>query len=291
MSSRKPRRFLGAKITSTISIALVLFVLGLLVVGILAATRVAQSLREQFTVSITVVGNAPVGYGEQLVKRLEAQPYTAEAVYISADSALQVVSEELGENPQEFLGFNPLSPTVELRLKSEYAVTDSIEPIVERLQAAEGARIEHIDYSRVLVDMVNANVRRYALILLSLALVLLLISVSLISNTVRLSLHADRFLINTMRLVGATGWFIRKPFIRTHAICGLIAAVIAMGGLVAFLYGVGMPEMMEEIMVQPLSLAILVLTLVIAGLLIPGIAAWIACSKYLRRSEDELYLM
>lgn len=291
MSSNKPRRFLGAKITSTISITLVLFVLGLLVVGVLTATRIAKSLREQFTVSITLVGDVPEGYGQQLVKRLEARPYTADAVYISADSALSVVSEELGESPEDFLGFNPLSPTVELRLRSEYAVTDSIEPIVEQLQQAEGTRIERIDYSRVLVDMVNANVRRYALVLLSLALVLLLISVSLINNTVRLSLHADRFLINTMRLVGATGWFIRKPFIRSHAICGLIAALLAMAALWAFLYGVGMPELVDEVLMQPSSIAILAVTLVVVGLLIPGIAAWHSCSKYLKRSEDELYLM
>ena len=184
------KRFFGAKFTSTLSIALVLFVLGLMTMGGLVAARVAKELRERFTVTITVSDVASTDYGQRLVKRLNRSKYTADAVYVSADSALKVLQNELGENPAEFLGYNPLSPTVELKLKAEYAVADSIEMIVKELKRSQGANIAAIDYNDTLLDMVNANLKRFAIVLSVLAVVLLIICVSLIGNTVRLILHA-----------------------------------------------------------------------------------------------------
>lgn len=291
MVKKKQRRLWGAKITSTASIALVLFVLGLLLVGGLSATRLSQVLREQFTVTFTIGSQAPAAYGERLAQRLGREPYTAQAIYISPDSAMRIVAEELGENPEEFLGFNPLQPAVELRLKANYAVTDSIEPIVERLQASEGSRIERVDYSRSLVDLVNNNMRRYSFGLAALALVLLLISFSLIGNTVRLALHSERFLINTMQLVGATAWFVRKPFIRAHAVSGFIAALLALAALAGLLYSIDLPQALAAALLEPLPLIILAVTLLLAGILIPSVAAWYAADRYLSRKEDDLYLM
>ncbi len=288
------KRFFGAKFTSTLSIALVLFVLGLMTMGGLVAARVAKELRERFTVTITVSDIASSDYGQRLVKRLNTYNYTADAVYVSADSALKVLQTELGENPAEFLGYNPLSPTVELKLKAEYAEADSLKMIVKELKRTQGSNIADIDYNDTLLDMVNANLRRFAIALAVLAVVLLMICVSLIGNTVRLILHADRFLINTMRLVGATKWFVRWPFIRTHIICGLIASVIALLALAALVYGGashGMATAISEALLQPMPLLILVGTIVALGVLIPGLAAWHAADKYMEKTVDELYLM
>ena len=288
------KRFFGAKFTSTLSIALVLFVLGLMTMGGLVAARVAKELRERFTVTVTVSDVASTDYGQRLVKRLNRSKYTADAVYVSADSALKVLQNELGENPAEFLGYNTLSPTVELKLKAEYAVADSIEMIVKELKRSQGANIAAIDYNDTLLDMVNANLKRFAIVLSVLAVVLLIICVSLIGNTVRLILHADRFLINTMRLVGATKWFIRWPFIKTHIVCGLIAAFVALLALAALVYGgasQGLANVISEVLLQPVPLLILVGTVVALGVLIPALAAWHAADKYMGKSVDDLYLM
>lgn len=288
------KRFIGAKFTSTLSIALVLFVLGLMTVGGLVAARLAQHLREQFTVTITVSEAASSDYGERLVKRLLKADYTASAVYVSPDSALRVLSQELGENPQDFLGYNPLPPTVELQLKSAYAEADSINSIVAELKRSQKGFISQIDYNDTLLDVVNANLQRFAMALAVLAVVLLIICISLIGNTVRLTLHADRFLINTMRLVGATKWFVRRPFIVTHVICGLIATVIALLALALLIYGgasQGFANAIAEVLLQPLPLIVLVGTVTLLGILIPAVAAWYAADRYMGRSIDDLYLM
>lgn len=288
------KRFFGAKLTSTLSVALVLFVLGLMTMGGLVSVRLARDLREQFTVTITVSDSASPDYGKRLVNRLNKSSYTASAVYVSPDSALEVLRAELGETPEEFLGFNPLPPTVELKLKSEYAVTDSISQIVQELKQTQRSNIAQIDYNDTLLDMVNENLRRFAIGLAVLAIVLLVICVSLIGNTVRLTLHADRFLINTMRLVGATKWFIRRPFILTHVLCGLVAAVLALLALSLLVYGgasQGFSHALSEILLQPWPLFVLVGTVVSLGVFIPAIAAWYAADRYMGRSVDELYLM
>lgn len=288
------KRFIGAKFTSTLSIALVLFVLGLMTVGGLVAARLAQHLREQFTVTITVSDAASSDYGERLVKRLLKADYTASAVYVSPDSALRVLSQELGENPKEFLGYNPLPPTVELQLKAAYAEADSINNIVAELKRTQKGFIAQIDYNDTLLDVVNSNLQRFAVALAVLAIVLLIICISLIGNTVRLTLHADRFLINTMRLVGATKWFVRRPFIVTHVICGLIATVIALLALALLIYGgasQGFAHAIAEVLLQPLPLVVLVGTVTLLGILIPAVAAWYAADRYMGRSIDDLYLM
>lgn len=288
------KKFLGAKFTSTISIALVLFVMGLMTMGGLVAMRLAKELREQFTITITVSDGAKDGYGATMAKKLAKADFAAAAVYVSPDSALKVLQTELGENPEEFLGYNPLPATVELKLKSEYAENDSIENIVKDIRQTYKRNIEAIDYNSTLVNDVNNNLRRVAMALAVLAAALLLISISLIGNTVRLSLHADRFLINTMRLVGATAWFIRRPFIREHVLCGLAASAIALCALAVLIYGgmsQGMTAVLTESLLQPIPLAILVGVVVALGILIPAFAAWYACDRYLGRSVDELYLM
>lgn len=288
------KRFFGAKFTSTLSIALVLFVLGLMTMGGLVAARLAKELREQFTVTITVSDAANPDYVVRLVKRLQKANYTASAVYVSPDSALQVLQAELGENPSEFLGFNPLPPTVELKLKSEYAVNDSIDAIVKELETSQHGYISQIEYNDVLLDVVNSNLRRYAIGLAILAAVLLCICISLISNTVRLFMHADRFLINTMRLVGATKWFVLKPFIRTHIICGLIASALALLCLTAVVYGAssqGLSNYLADAVFEPFSFCVLAGTVICLGILIPALAAWYATDKYMGKTVDELYLM
>lgn len=145
--------------------------------------------------------------------------------------------------------------------------------------------------------MVNNNLRKAALVLAVVALILLLICISLIGNAVRMAMHADRFLINTMQLVGATNWFIRRPLIWQNVVCGIIAAVLALGAIAALVFGgisqgiTFLPHAIADLLLHPWPIAILVGCVVGPGILIPAIAAWFSAGRYLRKNVDDLYLM
>jgi cell division transport system permease protein len=290
----KKKKFLGARFTSTISIALVLFVIGLMGLSGLIAAELSTLLREQFTVTLTLADKVSDKQANQLAQSIAQQPYARSVRYISRDEALKSLTDELGENPEDFLGFNPLEATIELQMDAAHASNDSINVIAAQLRARHPKEITDIDYNRALVDMVNVNLRRIGIALCAVALLLLLISISLIHNTIRLSLHADRFLIHTMRLVGATAWFIRRPFIAQGMACGFIASLLALAGLGGLLYYGYTQEVgasIVRLVLQPHILLTLAGGVVLLGLLIPAFAAWRATDKYLRMKADDLYLL
>ena len=291
---KKRKKIFGARFTTTLSIALVLFVIGLMAVGALTMARLSDVLREQFTITIEMSDAAAKGYGAKLANTLNSEPYTKQATYISADSALTVLTKQLGENPENFLGYNPLHASVELQLMSAYAVNDSIEPIVKSIEKLCGKNIEAIDYNKSLIDIVNHNLRKVGMVLAVVIGLLLLICISLIGNAVRMAIFADRFLINTMQLVGATNWFIRRPLIWQNVACGLVASFIALLAIAGVLWGT-MTHVAAgaviELLSNPWSIGILVGCVVIPGILIPAIATWIAAGRYLRTNVDDLYLM
>jgi cell division transport system permease protein len=290
----KKKKFLGARFTSTISIALVLFVMGLIGLSGLIAAQLSTLLREQFTVTLTLAEPVTDAQAQKLTDQIAAEPYARTVRYISKEEALKTLTEELGENPEEFLGFNPLEATIELQTDAAHASTDSIGIIAARLQARHPKEVVAIDYNRALMDMVNVNLRRVGIALCAVALLLLLISISLIHNTIRLSLHADRFLIHTMRLVGATAWFIRRPFIAQGMACGFVAALLALAGLGGLLYYGYTQEVGHaavRLLLDPKILGALAGGVVLLGLLIPAVAAWRATDKYLHMKADDLYLL
>ncbi len=293
-SKIKRKKYFGARFTATISVAMVLFVLGLMALGGMTAAQLTATLRERFTITIVAGEGADATFAPRLANTLRNEPFASQVKYISADSAAAIVARELGEDPREFLDYNPLQPSVELQLRSQWAQTDSIADIVARIRQAYGNRIDRIDYNKALIDVVNSNLRRVGIALAILTAILLLISFSLIANTVRLTIHSERFLVNTMRLVGATKWFIRKPFVMRNAMSGLVAALIAIAAIAGFLwyaFGAHPGSALQHLVVQPLPLGLLALGLIVVGMLIPAAAAWHTTDKYLRMSVDDLYLI
>jgi len=292
----KKKKMFGARFTSTLSVALVLFVLGLGALAGLALAGLANVMREQFTITIMLSESADESYTKTLIGQLHSMRYTSRVAYISADSALQIVTRELGESPEDFLGYNPLQASVEFQLKSTYAQRDSIAPIVEAIKKSGGNMIDSIDYNAELLDAVNANIHRTAIVLVIIACILVLISMTLVGNTVRLALHADRFLIGTMRLVGATSWFIRRPFVISQAWHGLVAALVAMVAI-ALLFWWGMDssgsagQALVSMVLNPIHVGCVAAGMAVFGMLFPALAAWSACNKYLHCTTDELYLM
>ena len=154
-------------------------------------------------------------------KTLDALPYIKSTEYISKEQAVKELEEELGENPETFLGFNPLQASIEVKLHSEYANVDSLQLIEKKIK--KYTSVSDLLYRKDMMQMVNDNVKRVSLILLTLAVMLMAISFVLISNTIRLLIYSKRFLIHTMKLVGATPGFIRRPFVRYNVVSGIFA--------------------------------------------------------------------
>lgn len=281
--------FFNAKLTSTISTSLVLFLLGLTTLLILVTQDLSAYVKENIGFSIIISDNVKEAEIQKMTKQLEKAPYVKEIQHISKEQALEELKEELGEDPEVFLGFNPLLASVEIKLKSEYANNDSIAIIEKSLK--KNSDIRDILYRKDLIQAVNDNVRRISIIFIILASVLMIISFALISNTIRLTVYSKRFTIYTMKLVGAKDSFIRSPFIWGNIGSGIIAAIFANAMLAALLYGIN-----NEVdgVIQLISPDVMIATgvvVLVAGILLTGISAYFAVNKYLNMKYNKLFLV
>ncbi len=223
----------------------------------------------------------------RLGKMLDAAPYVLDSRYISREDALQEHIENLGEDPQKFLGYNPLTDAFEIRLLEDYAQSDSIAAIDAHLSSLP--YVSKVIYQTDVVNALDKNLSKVVLVLLVIAVALLLIALVLISNTIQLQIYSKRFIINTMRLVGATPWVIKWPFIKRNIWIGMEASAIACGLLALTYYYCGHHF---GIMLFPLTtwrvlgLAAVVL---LAGMLITFLASLAATSRYIRMKTNKLY--
>ncbi|MGL5731520.1 MAG: cell division protein FtsX [Bacteroidales bacterium] len=281
--------FFNAKLTSTISTSLVLFLLGLTTLLILVTHDLSAYVKENIGFSIIISDNVKETEIQKMTKQLEKAPYVKELQHISKEQALEELKEELGEDPEAFLGFNPLLASIEIKLKSEYANNDSIVVIEKSLK--RNSDIRDILYRKDLIQAVNDNVRRISIIFIILASVLMIISFALISNTIRLTVYSKRFTIYTMKLVGAKDSFIRSPFIWGNIGSGIIAALFANGMLAALLYGINNEV---EGVIDLINMDVMIATalvVIVAGILLTGISAFFAVNKYLNMKYNKLFLV
>lgn len=280
--------FVSSRVTATISISLVLFLLGLIVLLSLFAGKLSVYVKENLSFSIILNENMKDTEIKRFQKMLDVAPYVKSTEYISKEQAAKELEQELGENPESFLGYNPMLASIEVKLKSDYANNDSIAIIEKDLKAFSG-NIQDVLYRKDLMQSVNDNMKKAGLILFILAAVLLLISFALISNTIRLMIYSKRFIIYTMKLVGATNAFIRKPFVRANIISGIIAAFIAIAMLMGLLYYVsqGVTDFIGLINID--TLLIVFSIVIILGITISVIATRFAVNKYLKMDGDDLY--
>ena len=212
-------------ITSSISTTLVLLLLGLVVFFVLAAHNLSIYVRENISFSVLISDEMKESEILTLQKKLNKEAFVKETEYISKKQALREQTEAMGTDPEEFLGYNPFTASIEIKLNSDYANSDSIAKIEKLMK--KNTNIREVLYQRDLIDAVNENIRNISLVLLTLAVVLTFISFALINNTIRLAIYSKRFLIHTMKLVGASWSFIRGPFLRRNIWSGVLAAVMA----------------------------------------------------------------
>lgn len=274
-------------ITSSISTMLVLLLLGLVVFFVLTANNLSVYVRENINFSVLISDEMKESDIIKLQKSLNEEPFVKESVYISKSQALKEQSEAMGTNPEEFLGYNPFTASIEVKLHSDYANSDSIAKIEKSIK--KNTNIQDVLYQRDLIDAVNENIRNISLVLLVLAVVLTFISFALINNTIRLAIYSKRFLIHTMKLVGASWSFIRKPFLTRNIWSGVLAAVIADAILMGTAYSLVSyePELIRVI--TPDVMLLVSLSVLAFGVIITFLCAYLSINKYLRMKASSLY--
>ena len=283
------RRVAGSYFMSLVSITLVLYLLGIFALLMMHAQRLSKHLKENIGFEIVLNSNVKENYILSLKKELEAMPAVKSAEYIPRDEAIRRLSEDLGEDFLQWLGNeeNPLLPSLDVRFNAAYANPDSLNAFEKRM--IENNHIKEVYYQKSLVDLIDQNVNRIGLLLMVASLILLVIAVTLIRNTIRISIYSKRFLVRSMQLVGATPAFIRKPFVRQGRWQGFFGAVMADLLLLATLYW--MTRRLPELaLVQDYRIiAGIFVGIIILGILLGGLSTHSALRKYLNTDVDRLY--
>ena len=274
-------------VTLCISTTMVLILLGMVAFFVLSARNLSVHMKEHLTVMVMLKDSVSVNDAKLFCRDLYHRPYSHNIDYISKEQSQREQIKELGTDPSEFLGFNPFPAALEIQLMADYANRDSLKWIAAELRKDD--RVSDLAYMEDLMDRVNYNLSRVSLVLLVLALLLTFVSFSLISNTVRLSVYANRFVIHTMKLVGASWGFIRRPFLRQAVWIGVVAALLANIFLAACCYGLYLtePAMLDVIGWE--TLVIVACTVLLFGIIITAFCAWLAVNKFLHMTAGELY--
>ncbi len=274
-------------ITAGISTTMVLFLLGLVVFFVLTANNLSVYIRENIAFSAILDDGIKETSIIKLQESLNKKDYVKQTVYISKDQALKEQIEAMGTDPSEFLGHNPFNASIEIKLNAGYTNPDSIKWIEKELMANKS--ILEISYPQNLLDSVNRNLQKISAFLLGLAVLLSLISFSLINNTIRLTIYSKRFLIHTMKLVGASWGFIRRPFITRNLWIGILSGAVANAILTASAYTAVKYEPELLAIVSPESIMIVAVAVMVFGMIITTLCAYISINKYLRMKISELY--
>ena len=274
-------------LTSTISMSLVLFLVGLVFLLLFVARDMSRFVKENINLSIVLDDHISRTDEQRIEKYLSSSTYAKSVEYISKSDALKDHISNLGENPQQFLGYNPLKASIEVKLLEAYANNDSVSKIQAKLKSFPN--IYRIVYQKDMVSLVNENVQRVSLILVGLAIILLFVSVALINNTIRLALYSNRFLINTMKLVGATPGFIRKPYLISSIKNGLIAAMVSIVLMVAVVYFVRYQFGISNTTLHSVNLLYVSVIVLISGILLTLISSYFAVGKYLTMHSSRLF--
>ncbi len=281
------RRAQSSYFSTVISISLVLFMLGTLGLIVLHAKKLSDYVKENIGFSVILKENVKEVDIVQLQKTLDAANYVKSTEYITKEKAAESLKNDLGEDFISFLGYNPLLASIEVRLKADFANNDSIAWIERELLS--NSKVKEVIYQKSLISMVNENIKKISLVMLAFSTLLLIISIALINNTIRLSIYSKRFLIKSMQLVGATKGFIRRPFVIKGLLHGIYAGIISVALLVGLLY-IAQREIPELLFLQDEQLiAILFAFVILLGVLISWLSTFLAVRKYLRLKTDDLY--
>ncbi len=274
-------------VTTVISITMVLFLLGIIGFLILNTKKISDYVKENINVGIILKDNVKESDIIYLQKQLDASDFVKSTEFISKDQAAKLLQKDLGEDFVDFLGYNPLLSSINAKLYADYANNDSIAKIKQQLK--KFPQIQEVFYQENLVQIVNQNIKKISLILLSLSVLLLLISFSLINNTIRLAVYSKRFTIYTMQLVGASRGFIRSPFILKSILQGVVSALFASGLLLILISWLQQQFTGIVYFKDPVFMIFLIGGIFLVGMLITALSTYFAINKQLNAKLDKLY--
>ena len=274
-------------LVSMISITMVLLLLGSVVLFALTANELSKSVRESLTVTVVLQDDIAVTEAKAFNDSISALPFVKHSQYISSEQALEEQSKSMGLDPSEFLGSNPFSISLELAMKHQYNCSDSLNWIVPGLKSCEA--VHDVIYQHELVDTLNRNLNRISVIFLVIALLLILVSMSLINNMVRISIHNHRFDIYTMKLVGADWNFIRKPFMARAALMGFFSAVLADVMLLGGVEWIISKDPSAITFLPMQNVAVMAVCVFLFGLVLTLLCTYVSVTRILGMRESDLY--
>jgi cell division transport system permease protein len=272
-----------------ISTTLVLLLLGAMGIMFVFGQSLSKDLQENIRVSVIIDNSADEEEIQALQKKIGEERYVRTMEYISREQALAEETEALKINPVEQLGYNPYEPSIEIGLKSGYSNSDSL-TVIEKELTGNGI-VSEVLYQKGLVDSVNNNMKKAGAVLLALLVMLSLISWSLISNLVRLSIYSKRFLLHTMKLVGAKWCFIRKPFITSNMTIGFLSGILANAILAAAIYTILQEEPSLAAYLPVNGLLAVAAVVLIFGITICSLCAFLSVNRFLRMRNNDLYFV
>jgi len=281
------RRVLTGYFSVVISIALVLFFVGILGLFLINTQRVASHFKEQIALTIYVKDSAKDIEIKQLQKKLQLDQGTKRVEFTPKEEAAEQYARDIGEDFVEFLGYNPLLNSIDVFFNADFVNTQSLEETKTSLEASDF--VSEVVYDKPLVSLLDNNIQRISLVLIFTSALFIAIALLLINSSIRLSIYSKRFIIKTMQMVGATKSFIRKPFILTHLRLGVISSLVALGGLTIVLFELNrrFPEL--GLTAQWLEIGMVYAFVVLLGLGITGISTFFATQRYLNLQSDAIY--
>ncbi len=281
------RRLISSYFSVVLSIALVLFLLGLLGMLVLNAKKVSDHFKEQVVVSIYLKDSAKDVEIKQLEKSLALSGYVKSTEFVSKEQAAESMKAENGEDFMEFLGFNPLQNSIDVHVKADFVTAEQLQIISD--EALTKSFVDEVRYDNDLVTLMNNNVKRISFWVLVISGLFTIIAVLLINSSIRLSVYSKRFTIKTMQMVGATKQFIRRPFVWKSVRLGIIGAALALIGMAVVLYYVNktFPEL--NLLNNTVLISILFVGIFLLGVVITWISTFIATQRFLNLKTDQLY--
>ncbi len=279
------RRVRASYFISTASIALVLFLLGTVGYLVLNALSATNRLKESITLEVMLREEAPV---TEIGKRLKTLPGVRTAEFVPKAAAAAEFKQYIGSDFEEFLGTNPLPDSYRVGMRAEASVKDSLAAFEKQVLRWEG--VDEVVYQRTVAEQITSNIRRFLIVLLFFGGTFMVIAVVLLNNTIRAAIYSRRYIINTMKLVGATRWFILRPFMREGALQGLYAALVAGAMFVAMVAGLheGLPDM--TLVIEDTQLAVILAGMVVAGMLISLFFTALSVNKFVNMKTSRIHI-
>lgn len=281
------RRLISSYFSVVLSVFLVLFMLGMLGLFIINSKRLSDNFKEDIVMTVFFKNEATDSVFKSFAASIKKSKFAKDIKYVSKDQAAKDHKDIVGDNFLEFLGGNPLQNSFDIHLKADYVTNPGFSKVEGQIRS--NPMVADIVYDKQLITLVNDNVKKISMWVLIISGIFAFISVLLINSSLRLSIYANRFIIKTMQMVGATKAFIRKPFVRRSIVLGLIGSVLAIFCLIGVLLYINTNYPTLEIFKDQTLTVLVLLSVLIVGALITWLSTHFATQRFLNLRTDDLY--